>query len=194
MTKMTLLQNMTIFFSEREREIGFNWFKHLMGEDSDLDQESILTFFIDKILQLDTSSLTQSAIDCFSSFFTHIIQLKPAAHNRFKVNPTQEGLNYLWAALCSCDELIAPSIISIIQHHHHHLYHLNGDGNVNHIEFFDECIQGGVQNFDRRIFRACILTFTRARIILTHNLSVQCAMKFVVQLILSTGESILISF
>ena len=126
---------------EQERELAFNWFKHLMGEESDLDQEATLTFFIEHILLLDTFSLSQSAIDCFSSFFSHIIQMKPTGQKRLKMNPTQEGLNYLWTALCSCDESIAHSIISIIQHHHHHLYHLNGDGNTNHNEFFDECAQ-----------------------------------------------------
>jgi len=112
-----------------------------MGEDSDLDHESILTFFIDHILNLETTSLTQPAIDCFSSFFSHIITMKPNSHNRLKINPTQEGLNYLWTALCTCDEIIAQSIISIIQRHHHHLYTINGDGNANHIEFFNECIE-----------------------------------------------------
>ena len=59
---------------QRERELGFHWFRHLMGEESDMDQESILNFFMDKILHLETASLSQPAIDCFSAFFTHIIQ------------------------------------------------------------------------------------------------------------------------
>ena len=57
----------------RERELGFHWFRHLMGEESDMDAESILSFFMDKILHLETSTLSQPAIDCFSAFFTHII-------------------------------------------------------------------------------------------------------------------------
>ena len=68
---------------------------------------------------------------------------KAILNNLLKVNPIQEGLNYLWQALCLCDESIAPSIISIIQRHHHHFVIHSVDRKehlVTHNDFFEECM------------------------------------------------------
>ena len=50
-------------------EIGFMWFTSLMSDEPDLQENSIYKFFIENILQYNTSNLTQTVINCFSSFF-----------------------------------------------------------------------------------------------------------------------------
>ena len=50
----------------------FEWFTSLMGDDPDLHRDSIYKFFIENILQYNTTKLNQGVIFCFSSFFAHI--------------------------------------------------------------------------------------------------------------------------
>ena len=55
-----------------ERDMTFEWFTSLMGDDPDLHRDSIYKFFIENILQYNTTKLNQGVIFCFSSFFAHI--------------------------------------------------------------------------------------------------------------------------
>lgn len=121
-----------------EPEIGFEWFTSLMGDDADLARDSIYRFFIENILQYNTAKLNQGVILCFSSFFGHIHE-NSSLDQEERDNPIQLGLNYMWKALTSCEESVAPQIINIIQttylnKHHHSI-------NANHNDFFDECNQ-----------------------------------------------------
>ena len=79
-------EELVLTSSDLERELALNWFRGLMGDESDLDSQSILVFFIGKILKLDAASLTQAAVDCFSSFFGHIMTMSSAGLAKLKGN------------------------------------------------------------------------------------------------------------
>ena len=59
-------------YHQDERDMTFEWFTSLMGDDPDLHRDSIYKFFIENILQYNTTKLNQGVIFCFSSFFAHI--------------------------------------------------------------------------------------------------------------------------
>jgi ubiquitin carboxyl-terminal hydrolase 9/24 len=45
-----------------DREAGFRWFSKLMGEEQDIDPAINTKFFINNLLQLDPTLLTENGI------------------------------------------------------------------------------------------------------------------------------------
>lgn len=119
------------------REIGFNWFKNIMGQEPDLSIKNIHKFFTKHMLTMDPESLTRAGVECFWFFFNQVTN--PSVGIPELLPPAQNGINYLWKALCSCDEHIAPHVIPIIQNYYCNM--VLTSVMRTHNDFFDECIQ-----------------------------------------------------
>lgn len=121
------------------RELGFTWFKSIMGAEPDLNPVSIFNFFASHILAMEPEQLTRAGVSCFWFFFNAISNSEKPSSAEGSENPSQDGINYLWKTLCSCDAVLAPDVIDIINNYYTGLV-MAGTAQ-NHNDFFEECIQ-----------------------------------------------------
>lgn len=103
-----------------DREVCFKWFCSLMSNlESDLDPDVCQCFFLDNILQLDPSLLTESGIECFDVFFKAVNvkagKLVAKRHVYLMEHDDPIGLDYLWRVVMSAPPDIAAKAIDLLK-------------------------------------------------------------------------------
>lgn len=92
------LAEQAVFVSDREA--CFKWFSKLMGDEPDLDPAINKDFFVNNILLLDPTLLTESGIKCFERFFKAVNskegKLKQKRRTVLMDDVDLIGMDYLW--------------------------------------------------------------------------------------------------
>ena len=55
--------------SIQDREVGFQWFSELMGDEPNLNPRIIDDLFMSKIVMLNPNLVTETGFECFFLFF-----------------------------------------------------------------------------------------------------------------------------
>ena len=90
---------------KNDREMCFKWLVRLMSDaEADLEPETIHSFYVNYVIKLDPSLLTDSGIQCFDAFFKWVnLRLGHLSHKRgyFLTESLVDlvGLDYLWKVL-----------------------------------------------------------------------------------------------
>eukprot|EP00051_Salpingoeca_urceolata_P010816 m.132959 g.132959 ORF g.132959 m.132959 type:complete len:2404 (+) comp16869_c0_seq3:193-7404(+) len=101
----------------KDRETGFTWFINAMGRQPDLENESQLKIFKDKVLKVNPVQLSAQGFECFRCFFQHCNNpQQPAEGPPTPVPNPSVGLDYLWSiSLQHPDAEIAASAIGLLK-------------------------------------------------------------------------------
>uniref|UniRef100_A0A146LHV0 ubiquitinyl hydrolase 1 n=3 Tax=Lygus hesperus TaxID=30085 RepID=A0A146LHV0_LYGHE len=102
-----------------DREASFKWFSKLMGDEPDLDPAINKDFFINNILQLDPSLLTESGMKCFERFFKAVNskegKLKTKKRTILMDDVDLIGNEYIWRVITSGSDDMAARAIQLLK-------------------------------------------------------------------------------
>ncbi|XP_046668911.1 probable ubiquitin carboxyl-terminal hydrolase FAF-X isoform X3 [Homalodisca vitripennis] len=102
-----------------DREACFKWFSKLMGEEPDLDPAINKEFFVNNVLQLDPTLLTESGMKCFERFFKAVnskegkLKMKRRAYMMDDVDLV--GMEYIWRVVTNTSDEIANRAIELLK-------------------------------------------------------------------------------
>ncbi|CAG7834571.1 unnamed protein product [Allacma fusca] len=102
-----------------DREMCFEWFSKLMGDEPDLDPKFTEPFFERKILNFDATLLTDSGMECFERFFKSVnVNNKKLFVKRDEVlmdDLDLIGTDYIWRVILSGSEDMAHRAIGFLR-------------------------------------------------------------------------------
>ncbi|KAJ8679779.1 hypothetical protein QAD02_015566 [Eretmocerus hayati] len=111
------LAEQAVFVSDREA--CFRWFSKLMGDEPDLDPAINKEFFVNNLLRLDPTLLTESGIKCFERFFKAVNskegKLKQKRRTVLMDDVDLIGSDYLWRVVTNSPEEIANRAIELLK-------------------------------------------------------------------------------
>ncbi|XP_014217217.1 probable ubiquitin carboxyl-terminal hydrolase FAF-X isoform X3 [Copidosoma floridanum] len=136
-----------------DREACFKWFSKLMGEEPDLDPSINKDFFVNNILLLDPTLLTESGIRCFERFFKAV----NSKENKLKIKRRTVlledvdliGADYLWRVVTNSPEEIANRGIELMKEVNTNLgSRLQSSVMAFHETYISECIDRLKAHYD----------------------------------------------
>ncbi|XP_022160014.1 probable ubiquitin carboxyl-terminal hydrolase FAF-X [Myzus persicae] len=102
-----------------DREACFRWFSKLMGEEPDIDPSINTKFFVNNLLQLDPTLLTENGIKCFERFFKAVNVKEGKLLKKRRCYQMENidliGVDYLWKVVTNCTEDIAAHAIHLLK-------------------------------------------------------------------------------
>ncbi|BES97389.1 ubiquitin carboxyl-terminal hydrolase [Nesidiocoris tenuis] len=104
---------------QSDREACFKWFSKLMGDEPDLDPAINKDFFINNILQLDPSLLTESGMRCFERFFKAVNSKEGKLRMKKRIFLMDDvdliGNEYIWRVITSGSDDMAARAIQLLK-------------------------------------------------------------------------------
>ncbi|VVC40180.1 Hypothetical protein CINCED_3A020619 [Cinara cedri] len=136
-----------------DREACFRWFSKLMSDEPDIDPSINTKFFVNNLLQLDPTLLTENGIKCFERFFKAVNvkegKLIKKRHFYQMENIDLIGVDYLWKVVTNCNEDIAAHAIDLLKEVNTNLApKLQANPLEFHQTFVAECLERLRAHFD----------------------------------------------
>ncbi|XP_066928951.1 ubiquitin carboxyl-terminal hydrolase 9X-like [Clytia hemisphaerica] len=103
-----------------DRDVCFQWFSKVMGDDPDLDPEITRQFFENNVLKIDPASLNECGLRCFERFFKYVNMKEGFIHKKRNgayvlENTALIGYDYLWRVIIESPQEIANHAIEILK-------------------------------------------------------------------------------
>ncbi|XP_050542237.1 probable ubiquitin carboxyl-terminal hydrolase FAF-X isoform X2 [Daktulosphaira vitifoliae] len=136
-----------------DREACFRWFSKLMGEEPDIDPSINTKFFVNNLLQLDPTLLTENGIKCLERFFKAVNVKEGKLLKKRRIYQMENidliGVDYLWKVVTNCNEEIASHAIDLLKEVNTNLApKLQANPLEFHQTFVAECLERLRAHFD----------------------------------------------
>merc|ERR1711971_132680 len=105
----------------QDREVGFQWFSELMGDEPILIPRIIDELFISKIVVLNPNLVTETGFECLFRFFKAVNckSNKVGPQSSFRYHKLDDleiiGLDYIWKIVLNSNPIIANKAVELLK-------------------------------------------------------------------------------
>jgi len=103
----------------QDREVGFQWFFELMGDEPNLNPRIIDDFFMSKIVMLNPNLVTETGFECFFRFFKAVNCKSNNVGSESRYHKLDDleiiGMDYIWKIVLNSNPNIADKAVELLK-------------------------------------------------------------------------------